>query len=101
LKNGVLQAMLRDLVTRSVLATALYQPSGGSGCRTDDHHAIVRLLASANQTEAARFMVEQLDMCERSLAFNQSEDAPRDLRTALAEFVGWADRLALSRRPSL
>jgi DNA-binding GntR family transcriptional regulator len=86
-ENSVLQGMLRDLVTRSVLATALYQKSEGSGCRTDDHHAIVQLLGSGNSAEAAQFMVDHLHMCEDSLAFDQSGEPARDLRTALTEVL--------------
>ncbi len=81
--NGVLQRMLRDLVTRSVLATALYQPSGGSGCRTDDHRNIVKLLEAGKHEEAGRFMVRHLDMIENSLAFDQSADPRPDLTAVL------------------
>jgi DNA-binding GntR family transcriptional regulator len=81
--NGVLQRMLRDLVTRSVLATALYQPSGGSGCRTDDHRNIVKLLEAGKHEEAGRFMVLHLNMIESSLVFDQSADPRRDLTSVL------------------
>jgi DNA-binding GntR family transcriptional regulator len=81
--NTTLQKVLRDLVTRGVLATALYQRSGGSGCRTDDHRAIVQLLGVGKFKEAGALVVDHLSMVERSLDFDQSEESQQDLRTVL------------------
>jgi DNA-binding GntR family transcriptional regulator len=86
--NGALHKILRDLVTRSVLATALYQRSGGSGCRTDDHRAIVQLLDARRFADAGRFIIDHLNMVENSLAFDHSEDALHDLRATLSEIKG-------------
>jgi DNA-binding GntR family transcriptional regulator len=86
--NATLHKILRDLVTRSVLATALYQRSGGSGCRTDDHRAVVRLLEAGKFNEAGLFVVEHLNMVERSLDFDQSENSFQELRAVLGEIRG-------------
>jgi DNA-binding GntR family transcriptional regulator len=86
--NATLQKILRDLVTRSVLATAIYQRSGGSGCRTDDHRAIVKFLDSGKFSDAGQFVVDHLNMVEESLAFDQSAGSGPDLRAALAGIRG-------------
>jgi DNA-binding GntR family transcriptional regulator len=86
--NGTLHKILRDLVTRSVLATALYQRSGGSGCRTDDHRAITQLLGAGKFAEAGRFVVDHLNIIERELDMDQAADSMPDLRAVLAEIRG-------------
>jgi DNA-binding GntR family transcriptional regulator len=86
--NQRLHKVLRDLVTSSVLATALYQRSGGSGCRTDDHRAVTRLLGAGKFREAGALVVDHLHMVERSLDFDQSDAVPQDLRAVLAHIRG-------------
>jgi DNA-binding GntR family transcriptional regulator len=86
--NQTLHKVLRDLVTRSVLATALYQRSSGSGCRTDDHRAVTQLLGAGKFREAGALVVDHLYMVERSLDFDQSEAALKDLRAVLGHIRG-------------
>ena len=81
--NPLLLSILRDLIGRSVLATAIYQRSSSVGCRTDHHRAILKLLQKGQNAKAARSMIEHLTSTERDLDFSPRRGQPVDLRNTM------------------
>jgi DNA-binding GntR family transcriptional regulator len=81
--NAILQAMLRDLLSRSVLATAVYQRSGGAGCYTDHHQTLVDLIRKGEKGKAIRKMIRHIEEIEAGLDFGSDEKKPIDLRSVL------------------
>lgn len=81
--NAMLASILRDLVSRSVLATAVYQRSGGASCHTDHHQAIADLIRKGEKNKVIRQMVRHLQEIEDGLDFGSSEEKPVDLRGVL------------------
>lgn len=81
--NEMLIGILRDLVSRSVLATAVYQKSGGASCRTDHHQILVDLFRRGEKSKVVRQMVRHIEEIEASLDFGTNEENPVDLRAVL------------------
>src|SRR3712207_182296 len=71
-KNAVLVDVGRDLVTRSLLMTALYMPLGQTSCASHEHEELIDLLAAGEGRRAARLMTAHLLACEARLRL----DAP-------------------------
>lgn len=78
-----LQQMLRDLIARTSLITAFYQPHTVASCGPDEHAAIVEAIAAGDAAHAAALMASHLDHIERDLDLQGANDPPRDLRDAL------------------
>jgi DNA-binding GntR family transcriptional regulator len=82
-KNAMLVGILRDLVSKSVLATAVYQRSSGASCRTDHHQVIVDLIRKGEKNKVIRQMVKHIVEIENGLDFESFERPPIDLRSVL------------------
>ena len=72
-----------ELVTRSLLMTALYMPRGQTACAADEHLKLVDAVAAKDERRAVRLMQAHLDACEARLALDQRADPPSDLAHAL------------------
>jgi DNA-binding GntR family transcriptional regulator len=83
--NDLLLRVLRDLIARSVVITAIYQPSAEAGCRTDHHRILLSLLESGSWQAAARFMIHHMTTTENDLDFNRAVHIRVDLKTALSQ----------------
>ena len=82
-RNPVILHYTTELVTRSLLMTALYMPRGQTACAADEHVALVDAVAAKDARRAVRLMQSHLDACEARLALDQPvADAP-DLADAL------------------
>ena len=81
--NEVLAETGRDLVTRSLLMTALYMAPGGTACASHEHEALLEALARGDGRHAARLMRAHLLACEARLRLDAPEAAAPDLATAL------------------
>jgi DNA-binding GntR family transcriptional regulator len=90
--NQVLADMLRQLVSRSSLAIAVYQAPGRPACRSDDHRRIVDALAAGDAAGAAQLMEAHLRDVESALSLEEEAAGAIDLRTVFAE---------VRRRPGL
>jgi DNA-binding GntR family transcriptional regulator len=75
--------VLRDLVSRTSLITAMYQPRSGEDCGPDEHAAIVDLIALGDGEAAQRAMDAHLHHVESRLDLDASDDRPTDLRSIL------------------
>lgn len=82
-RNPVILHYTTELVTRSLLMTALYMPRGQTACAADEHLALVDAVTAKDARRAARLMEAHLEACEARLALDQPvADAP-DLADAL------------------
>lgn len=90
-KNGVLGEAGRDLVTRSLLMTALYMPPGQPTCASHEHEELIAALAAGEGKRAARLMGAHLQACEARLHLDAPEEAPPDLAAALGRSRAAAD----------
>ena len=79
-----LSTVLRDLVSRSSLITAMYRRQHGCNCGPEDHAALIRAIAARDASTAQVTMRNHLDNVEAEL--DLSEDTPliRDLRDAFS-----------------
>ncbi|WP_011579681.1 MULTISPECIES: GntR family transcriptional regulator [Chelativorans] len=76
--------VLRDLVSRTSLITAMYQPRGEKDCGPDEHEDIVSKIACGDVEAAKLAMDHHLDHIERQLNLAQSDEGPRHLREILS-----------------
>lgn len=82
-KNSVLNDAGRDLVTRSLLMTALYMPPGQTSCASHEHVELIDALAAGEGKRAARLMGAHLLACEARLRLDAPEETAPDLAAAL------------------
>ncbi|WP_104666329.1 GntR family transcriptional regulator [Ensifer adhaerens] len=81
--SAFLFGILRDLVSRTSLITAMYRSNHLHNCGPDEHLAVVEHIASRDVTRAIKEMAEHLNHVEAELDLDEEKDQPRDLRTAL------------------
>lgn len=81
--NEVLSETARDLVTRSLLMTALYMQPGHPSCASHEHEELIDALAAGDGKSAARIMGAHLLACEARLHLDAPEASSLDLATAL------------------
>ncbi|SNB73074.1 transcriptional regulator, GntR family [Arboricoccus pini] len=83
--NVVLSELLAQLLPRTALMQALYQPAGegGGACPTDHHMEIVGLMAQGDEVGAASSMTTHLTRNLRALAITEEPSPPSDLTSAL------------------
>ena len=82
-KNSVLTDAGRDLVTRSLLMTALYMAPGQTSCASHEHDGLIEAIAAGEGKHAARLMGAHLLACEARLHLDAPEEAAPDLASAL------------------
>jgi DNA-binding GntR family transcriptional regulator len=76
--------VLRDLVSRTSLITAMYHPQSRTDCGPDEHMEIVGLIARGEVAAAKRAMDEHLAHIESRLVLEEETGVPKDLRAILA-----------------
>lgn len=76
--------VLRDLVSRTSLITAMYQPRIDKDCGPDEHESIVAMITRGDAEAATRAMDHHLNHIERQLNLDQSDERPRQLREILS-----------------
>ncbi len=76
--------VLRDLVSRTSLITAMYQPRLLHSCGPDEHDAVVDHIAANDAAAAVRTMDHHLSHVESELDLNEAPEQPRDLRDVLS-----------------
>jgi DNA-binding GntR family transcriptional regulator len=81
--NGAVLRFASELVTRSLLMTALYMPSGQTSCAAGDHRALLEALAGGDATKAARLMHDHLAEREARLDLRGNKARPVELAVAL------------------
>ena len=78
--NSILLELLRDLVSRSSLIIAVYQPPGSSPCPPDEHRALTAAL-ERRERGAIKLMIQHLDHVTAELMLEEHGGNGVDLRT--------------------
>jgi DNA-binding GntR family transcriptional regulator len=81
--NPVIVRFGNDLVTRSLLMTALYMPPGQTVCATGEHFALIDAIAAHDERRAVKLMKVHLEACEAQLSLDRQDARATDLGTAL------------------
>ena len=76
--------VLRMLIARSSLITAMYQPMQVQSCGPDEHAAILAALAEGNPTRARDLMAAHLEHLQAGLCQEDPDQPTSDLRLALS-----------------
>jgi len=82
-RNPVILHYTNELVTQSLLMTALYMPRGQTVCAADEHIALIDAVEARDDRRAVRLMQAHLDACAARLALDQHALPPADLADAL------------------
>jgi DNA-binding GntR family transcriptional regulator len=78
--NTILLEVLRDLVSRSSLIIAVYQPPGSSPCPPDAHRELAAMLERRDRA-AIKLMVQHLDHVFSGLMLEERDGGGIDLKT--------------------
>ncbi len=81
--NPIAASMLRELVSRTILAISVHQRSDSSGCRTHEHRRLIDLMMAGDAEGAAREMEEHLTALEAGLDLAPQSRGGTSLRTVL------------------
>ena len=81
--NPVVEAMLRELVSRTILAIAVHQRAGTSGCRTHEHRRLLALMRAGDADEAGQEMDNHLGALEAGLDLSPTRKAAPNHRAVL------------------
>lgn len=82
--SDFLYGILRDLISRTSLITAMYRERQPHYCGPDDHEAILRLVCAGDRDRALEIMRKHLDHIEAELNLTEKIPMVHDLRQALA-----------------
>ncbi len=80
--SDFLTGILRDLISRSSLITAMYRGRHAHNCGPEDHEGLIRAIRAQDADRAQRLMREHLDHVEAELDLTGEISAVRDLRQA-------------------
>ena len=81
--NQVLTDMLRELLARSAVITALYQSTHDAGCSSREHRAFIQAARKGDADAASALMDEHLRHVLDALDFQAGAQGDADLVTAL------------------
>lgn len=82
--SDFLFVMMRDLISRSSLITAVYRNTARFNCGPDEHAEIVDAIAEGDLKTALALMDDHLTHVESELDLREVRDMSHDLRAALA-----------------
>lgn len=74
-RNPILEAYLKEIVSRCSLIVAVYEPWGNASCEHEEHAAIVDCMEAGDAEGAIRLMEDHLVELERNISLKQ--DAPQ------------------------
>lgn len=89
--NPVATTMLRELVSRTVLAITVHQRPDASNCRTHEHRRLIDLLRAGDAEGAAREMDQHLKALEDGLDLSPQPRGGAGLRAVLQAALAAAD----------
>jgi len=82
--SDFLFTMMRDLVSRTSLITAVYRKADYFNCGPDEHAEIVDAILQKNVTNAVRLMAHHLDHVETQLDLREVNEYSHDLSSVFA-----------------
>ena len=89
--NPIVAGMLRELVSRTILAISVHQRPDTSGCRTHEHRRLIDLLTAGDMEGAAREIEDHLTALEAGLDLSPQQSTGTDLRSVLRVAMVAAD----------
>lgn len=90
--NPMIVRPLRELVARTMMLVAFYEPDAAVACQCDEHRAVFRALAAGERARAVRAMTTHLSLVETRLRPRTCEPVAAPLEEVLRE--------ALQRSPA-
>lgn len=81
--NPIVAGMLRELVSRTILAISVHQRPDTSGCRTHEHRRLIDLLMAGDAEGAAREIEEHLGALEDGLDLSPQPRGGTSLKDVL------------------
>lgn len=81
--SSFLYGILKDLISRTSLITAVYRSRHLHNCGPDEHQAIVEHIARGETETAINAVIEHLDRVECELELEDDKDQSYNLRAAL------------------
>ena len=81
--NPIAAGMLRELVSRTILAISVHQRPDSSGCRTHEHRRLIDLMIAGDADGAAQEMEEHLGALESGLDLSPQPREGSSLRDVL------------------
>jgi DNA-binding GntR family transcriptional regulator len=85
--NPIVLTMLREIVSRTILAISVHQRAGTSSCRTHEHRRLIALLEEGDAEGAVREMDEHLTALENGLDLSSKGSGGHSLRDVLRGMV--------------
>lgn len=82
--SDFLFGMMRDLISRTSLITAVYRNTARFNCGPDEHAEIVEAISIGDVARASRLMEHHLEHVESELDLREVRDLSHDLKAALA-----------------
>lgn len=82
--SDFLFGVMRDLISRTSLITAIYRNTARFNCGPDEHAGIVEAIARGDAEEATKLMGHHLEHVESELDLSEIRNLSQDLRAALA-----------------
>lgn len=82
--SDFLFGMMRDLISRTSLITAVYRNTARFNCGPDEHAEIVEEITKGNLKRAGALMEHHLEHVESELDLREARDISHDLKAALA-----------------
>ncbi|MEO5325047.1 GntR family transcriptional regulator [Mesorhizobium sp. CC13] len=82
--SDFLFGMMRDLISRTSLITAVYRNTARFNCGPDEHAEIVEAISVGDVGKASRLMEHHLEHVESELDLREVRDLSHDLKAALA-----------------
>lgn len=81
--SSFLFGILRDLISRSSLITAIYRSQHLHNCGPDEHAALIARISARDKAGAMQIMLDHLQHVEDELDLTEEIPTTRDLRQAL------------------
>lgn len=94
--NPIIETMLRELVSRTILAIGTHQRAGTSGCRTHEHRRLLALMEAGDAEGAIREMDAHLQALETGLDLMPSGKPGGGLKAMLQATLRAAGRAAVA-----
>jgi DNA-binding GntR family transcriptional regulator len=82
--NSVIVGVLRDLMARSSLITAIYERPDTSGCSHVSHASLIKLIERRDGEGLAKAMLTHLEQLEGDLILYEREEQVTDLKAVFA-----------------
>lgn len=81
--NPIVETMLREVVSRTILAISAHQRTGTSGCRTHEHHRLIALIEAGDVDNAISEMDAHLKSLEDGLDLTSARRPAGGLKALL------------------